>query len=94
MSTHEDTHRIELRVRVACYAALAALALIVWSLVHPAPLAVVGAMSVGQGLGTLSLALFVYAIVADLRRTWRRAQHMGALPKAPEPTKEEPPANE
>lgn len=58
---------IEKRVRLSCYLALAALGLIVWSLVQPAPLPVVGAMSVGQLLGTLSLAFFLYAIVADLR---------------------------
>jgi CHASE2 domain-containing sensor protein len=58
---------IEKRVRLSCYLALAALALIVWSLVHPAPLPVIGAMSVGQLLGTLSLGFFLHAIVADLR---------------------------
>ena len=57
----------EKRVRRACYLALAALALIIWSLVQPAPLPVIGAMSVGQLLGTLSLLFFVYAIFADLR---------------------------
>jgi len=57
---------IEKRVRWACYLALAALALIVWSLVQPAPLPVVGAMSVGQLFGTMSLGLFIYAILADL----------------------------
>lgn len=58
---------IEKRVRRACYLALAALVLIAWSLVHPAPLPVIGAMTVGQLLGTLSLLFFLYAVVADLR---------------------------
>ncbi len=54
-------------MRRACYFALVALALIIWSLVQPAPLPVIGAMSVGQLLGTLSLLFFLYAIVVDLR---------------------------
>jgi hypothetical protein len=58
--------RIEKRVRWACYLALTALALIIWSLVDPAPLPVIGAMSVGQLFGTLSLLFFLYAIAADL----------------------------
>jgi hypothetical protein len=58
---------IEKRVRRACILALAALALIIWSLVHPAPLPVIGAMSLGQLLGTLSLLFFLYAILGDLR---------------------------
>jgi hypothetical protein len=61
---------IEGRVRRACYFALAALALICWSLVDPSPLPVIGAMTVGQVIGTFSLLWFVYAIVADLRRSY------------------------
>jgi hypothetical protein len=58
---------IEIRVRRACVAALLALLLIVWSLVQPAPLPVIAAMTVGQLIGTASLGFFLYAIVADLR---------------------------
>ena len=39
---------IERRMRIACYLALVALAMIAWSLVDPAPLPVIGAMSVGR----------------------------------------------
>jgi hypothetical protein len=78
----------EKRVRRACYLALAALALIIWSLVQPAPLPVIGAMSVGQLLGTFSLLFFVYAIFADLRpalaQVRERAFHHGAT-NAPDP---------
>jgi hypothetical protein len=59
---------IERRVRRACYLALVALALIVWSLLHPKPLPVIVAMSVGQGIGTLSLLMFIHAIIADVRK--------------------------
>lgn len=64
------TSVIERRVRRACYFALAALALICWSLVDPSPLPVIGAMTVGQVIGTFSLAWFLLAIVADLRRAY------------------------
>ena len=57
---------IERRMRVACWLALVALVLIVWSLVHPAPLPVVFAMSVGQVIGTASFAFFLFAIIADI----------------------------
>lgn len=58
---------IERRMRFACILALVALALIAWSLVHPVPLAVIGAMTIGQVVGTASFAFFVFAVVADLR---------------------------
>jgi hypothetical protein len=47
--------------------ALAALALMSWSLFDPRPIPVVLAMSLGQLLGTLSLGAFVVVIVADIR---------------------------
>jgi hypothetical protein len=53
---------------VACVLALGALGLMVWSLFDPRPLPVIAAMSIGQGLGTLSFASFLYVVVVDLRR--------------------------
>ena len=47
---------------------LIALVLMVWSMVAPTPLPVMIAMTVGQGLGTLAFALYLYVIVQDLRR--------------------------
>jgi energy-converting hydrogenase Eha subunit C len=55
-------------LRAACVVALLALGLIVWSLVDSRAIAVVLAMSIGQALGTLSLALYLLVVVADLRR--------------------------
>jgi hypothetical protein len=52
---------------VACWLALAAIGLMLWSLFDPRPLPVVVAMSVGQALGTLSLMSLVYVIIADWR---------------------------
>jgi hypothetical protein len=51
----------------ACVLALAALALIVWSLFDPRPVPVIAAMSVGQVLGTLSFGAFVLVVLGDVR---------------------------
>jgi hypothetical protein len=81
---------IEKRVRRACYLALAALALILWSLVQPAPLPVIGAMTLGQLLGTLSLLFFLHAIVADLRPALARVRARAMKTAAPgEPASED-----
>ncbi len=53
---------------IACSAALIALALMVWSVVDPRPAPVVIAMSLGQGLGTLSLLAYLLVVIDDLRR--------------------------
>jgi hypothetical protein len=54
-------------VFISGVATLAALALMGASIVSPKPLLLVLAMSVGQGIGTLSLALYLLAIVLDLQ---------------------------
>jgi hypothetical protein len=56
----------------ACWCALLALSLMIWSLFDPRPIPVVVAMSVGQVLGTLSLLAFVYVVVADWRAQMAR----------------------
>jgi hypothetical protein len=48
-------------------ATLAALALMALSILSPKPIYLVLAMSVGQGIATLSLALYLLAIVLDLQ---------------------------
>jgi hypothetical protein len=52
----------------ACWLALVALGLMIWSLFDPKPIPVVVAMSVGQVLGTLSLLSFAYVVVVDWRQ--------------------------
>ena len=47
---------------------LISLSLMAWSVLDPRPLAVVAAMTFGQGIGTLALALFGLAVLLDLRR--------------------------
>lgn len=63
------TERRQRQILVAaCVMCLVALAMIVWSIVLPSPLSVMVAMSVAQGIGTLSLMLYVWVVIADLRR--------------------------
>lgn len=58
-------------VRVACVLALVALPLMVWSIFDPTVWPVLIALSVGQGLGTLSFAIFLVVVARDihLKRT-------------------------
>lgn len=53
---------------VACVFALVALGLIVWSVLDPRPVPVILAMSVAQGIGTVSFAAYLWLVVDDLRR--------------------------
>ena len=48
---------------------LLGLALVVWSVIDPRPIPVIAAMTVGQGVGTLALAIFLAVVVRDLRRS-------------------------
>jgi hypothetical protein len=56
---------------VACVGALAALALMTWQIFDPRVWPVMVAMSLGQVLGTASLAAFGYVVVADFRAQLR-----------------------
>ena len=51
----------------AAVLSIAAVGLMVWSLFDPTPVPVVAAMSIGQALGTLSLASFLLVVWRDLR---------------------------
>lgn len=53
-------------VRVAAILALVALPLMVWSVVDPRVWPVLVALSIGQGIGTLSFLLFLVAVARDL----------------------------
>lgn len=53
---------------VACVLGLIALALMAWSVLVPTVLPVMLAMSIGQAVGTLSLGIYLVAVVLDLRR--------------------------
>jgi CHASE2 domain-containing sensor protein len=51
----------------ACVLGLIALALMSWSLFDQGWIPIMVAMSVGQGIGTLSFALFLVIVIIDLR---------------------------
>jgi len=59
-------------LRLAAFLALAGLAFMVWSLLDPRPIPIMAAMSVGQGLGTLSFAIFLVVVVQDAWRANRK----------------------
>ena len=59
-------------LRVAAFLALAGLAFMVWSLLDPRPVPIMAAMSIGQGLGTLSFLLFAVVLIVDAWRTSRQ----------------------
>jgi hypothetical protein len=63
-----NERRQKLLLSGACVLALVALALIVWSIVDPRPMPVVISMSIAQGLGTLSLLVYLGVVLADLVR--------------------------
>lgn len=64
--------RPERLVTLAAVLALVGLGLVVWSVTVPRPVPVVLAMTLGQIIGTASLALFLIAVALDLRRAAAR----------------------
>lgn len=59
-------------LRIACVLAMVGLALMMWSLLDPHARPVLIALSLGQGIGTLSLVLYVRVIIRDYRERRRR----------------------
>ena len=68
-------------VQGACVLTLVSLALISFGIVHPTPLAVIAAMSVGQGIGTIGALLFALVALRDLMPIFRAK----ATADAPDP---------
>lgn len=56
----------ETLLRIACVLALVALPMMVWSVFDPRVWPVMIALSVGQGIGTLSFVLFLVVVARDL----------------------------
>lgn len=54
-------------VRIACFLALIALPLMVWSLFDQTVWPVLVALSIGQALGTLSFVIFLVVVARDLQ---------------------------
>ncbi len=63
----------------ACWLGLLGLALMSWSLFDQGWIPIMMAMSVGQGIGTLSFALFLVIVIIDLRQ----AEFRPSLPNPP-----------
>lgn len=76
-------HRI---LKYACILGLIGLALMSWSLFSQGWIPVMMAMTVGQGIGTLSLVLFILVVIIDLQRATFRPS---IPPRPPEPEKED-----
>ena len=55
-------------LRQAAVLSLVGLSLMVWSVIAPAPLSVMIAMTAGQAVGTLSFVLYVAVVATDLLR--------------------------
>lgn len=53
-------------LRFAAVPALVALPLIVWSVFDPTVWPLMGALTIGQGIGSLSFLLFLIVVVRDL----------------------------
>lgn len=53
-------------LRVAAVLALVALPLMVWSVFDPRVWPIMGALTIGQGIGTFSFLLFLVVVVRDL----------------------------
>ena len=67
-------------LEAASVTTLVALGLILWSEAVPKPLPVIVAMTVGQGLGTLSLLAFFWVVASDVRTARRRARQSSNPP--------------
>jgi len=55
-------------LRVAAVLAIVGLIFMVWAVLVPTPMPVILAMSIGQGVGTLSFLLYLLVVIAELRR--------------------------
>jgi type III secretory pathway component EscT len=60
-------NQVKKLVLLSAVGALASLGLMILSILAPKPIYLVLAMSIGQGIGTLALALYLLAIVLDLQ---------------------------
>jgi hypothetical protein len=66
-------------LRIACFLALVGLGLMMWSLLDPRAEPVLVALTLGQGLGTLSLTLHVRVMARLSRAQARERGHVALL---------------
>ena len=83
-----NTHFGYRALRWAALAGVASLALMIWGVLDPQPIALVIAMSAGQGLGTLAFVVFMLVVLNDLRKARVFSRPQGRLSE-PAPDEEE-----
>ena len=59
-------------LQLAAVLTLIGLALMVWSILQPTPLPVMLAMSVGQAIGSCAFGLYLFVVIRELRREYRK----------------------
>ncbi len=64
-------HSVETLTRLACIVGLIALAVMVASILHPGPLLIIFATSIGQAIGGFALLCYFLAVVMDVKRSRR-----------------------
>jgi hypothetical protein len=67
-------------LEAASVTTLVALGLMIWPLAVPKPLPVIVAMTIAQGIGTISLAAYLWVVVSDIRTARRRARESSIPP--------------
>jgi hypothetical protein len=66
--------RTMIALRISAVLTLLGLALMAWSMLERTPLPVMLAMTVGQGLGSMAFAIYLYVVVRDIQRARRSAE--------------------
>lgn len=72
-------------LRWASLFGIASLALMVWGVLDPHPIALVIAMSVGQALGTIAFLVFCLVVLTDLRNSRVFSRISARISGAPPP---------
>ena len=70
-----DTASRKRLITASCWLGLVGLGLMSWSLFDQGWIPVMAAMSVGQGIGTLSFALYLLVVIIELRQAQLRPSY-------------------
>ena len=70
-----DTASRKRLITASCWLGLIGLGLMSWSLFDQGWIPVMAAMSVGQGIGTLSFALYLLVVIIELRQAQLRPSY-------------------
>jgi hypothetical protein len=62
---------VETLTRLACIVGLVALAVMAASIIHPGPLLIIFATSVGQAIGGFAVLCYFLAVIMDVKRSRR-----------------------